>query len=72
MPRYVRLHGELRELHQYGFLCTTFLEKLCVDVTRLNNNRGTAILLAASIYDACHCFRLFQVKTFGQYCGIIT
>ena len=39
---------------------------------RLNNNRGTAILVAASIYDACHYFRLFQAKTFGPYCGIIT
>lgn len=39
---------------------------------RLNNDRGTAILVAASIYDACHYFRLFQGKAFGQYCGIIT
>lgn len=39
---------------------------------RLNNNRGTAILVAASIYDACHYFRLFQQTNFGQYCGIIT
>ncbi len=39
---------------------------------RLNNDRGTAILVAASIYDACHYFRIFQTKTFGQYCGIIT
>jgi type I restriction enzyme R subunit len=39
---------------------------------RLNNNRGTAILVAASIYDACHYFRLFQATTFGQYCGVIT
>ena len=39
---------------------------------RLNNNRGTAILVAASIYDACHYFRLFQNTTFGPYCGIIT
>jgi type I restriction enzyme, R subunit len=39
---------------------------------RLNNNRGTAILVAASIYDACHYFRLFQNTSFGQYCGIIT
>ncbi len=39
---------------------------------RLNNNRGTAILVAASIYDACHYFRLFQNTTFGQYCGIVT
>lgn len=39
---------------------------------RLNNNRGTAILVAASIYDACHYYRLFQNTTFGQYCGIVT
>ena len=39
---------------------------------RLNNDRGTAILVAASIYDACHYFRLFQNTTFGPYCGIIT
>ena len=39
---------------------------------RLNNDRGTAILVTASIYDACHYFRLFQNTTFGPYCGIIT
>ena len=39
---------------------------------RLSNNRGTAILVAASIYDACHYLRLFQSKAFGQYCGVIT
>ncbi len=39
---------------------------------RLNNDRGTAILVAASIYDACHYFRLFQNTPFDQYCGIIT
>ena len=39
---------------------------------RLNNDRGTAILVAASIYDACHYFRIFQNTSFGQYCGIIT
>jgi len=32
---------------------------------RLNNDRGTAILVAASIYDACHYFRLFQNTSFG-------
>ena len=41
-------------------------------VPRLNNHRGTAILVAASIYDACQYFRIFQNKFFGQYCGIIT
>jgi type I restriction enzyme R subunit len=39
---------------------------------RLNNDRGTAILVAASIYDACHYFRLFQNTSFGDFCGIIT
>lgn len=39
---------------------------------RLNNDRGTAILVVASIYDACHYFRLFQNTSFGQYCGIVT
>jgi type I restriction enzyme, R subunit len=39
---------------------------------RLNNERGTAILVVASIYDACHYYRLFQNTSFGRYCGIIT
>jgi len=39
---------------------------------RLNDDRGTAILVAASIYDACHYFRLFQNTSFGKYCGIVT
>ncbi|WQI22921.1 type I restriction endonuclease subunit R [Stenotrophomonas maltophilia] len=39
---------------------------------RLNNDRGTAILVAPSIYDACHYYRLFQNTSFGAYCGIVT
>ena len=39
---------------------------------RLNNGRGTAILVAASIYDACHYFRLFQNTPLGPHCGLIT
>jgi len=39
---------------------------------RLNNDRGTAILVAASIYDACHYFRLLQNTSFGPFCGVIT
>lgn len=39
---------------------------------RLNSDRGNAILVAASIYDSCHYFRLFQNTSFGTYCGIIT
>jgi type I restriction enzyme R subunit len=39
---------------------------------RLNENRGTAILVASSIYDACHYFRLFRATAFGPHCGLIT
>ena len=39
---------------------------------RLNSNQGTAILVTASIYDACHYYRLFQNTSFGSYCGIVT
>ena len=39
---------------------------------RLNNDRGTAILVTGSIYDACHYYRLFQNTPFGPHCGIIT
>lgn len=39
---------------------------------RLNNDRGTAILVAASIYDACHYYRLFQNTLFERHVGVIT
>ena len=39
---------------------------------RLNDGRGTAILVADEIYDACHYFRLFQNTDFGKHVGIIT
>ena len=39
---------------------------------RLNNDRGTAILVTGSIYDACHYYRLFQNTPFAPHCGIIT
>ncbi len=39
---------------------------------RLNNDRGTALLVVASIYDACHYYNLFKQTPFGMYCGIIT
>lgn len=39
---------------------------------RLNNDRGTALLVVAYIYDACHYFRLLQNTSFGLYCGIVT
>ncbi|MEA9490287.1 type I restriction endonuclease subunit R [Xanthomonas campestris] len=39
---------------------------------RLSEDRGTAILVAASIYDACHYFRLFQNTHFSPHVGVIT
>jgi type I restriction enzyme R subunit len=39
---------------------------------RLNNDRGTAILVTDSIYDACHYFRLFRETPFGAHCGLVT
>ena len=39
---------------------------------RLNNDRGTALLVSASIYDACHYYRLLLNTSFGPHCGIIT
>lgn len=39
---------------------------------RLNNDRGTALLVASSIYDACHYFRLFQQTSFAPFVGIVT
>jgi type I restriction enzyme R subunit len=39
---------------------------------RLNNDRGTAILVAESIYDACHYYRLLQNTSLGPFCGVIT
>ena len=39
---------------------------------RLNNDRGTALLVSASIYDACHYYRLLLTTNFGPHCGIIT
>ena len=38
----------------------------------MNDNRGTAILVAASIYDACHYYRISLNKPFSEYCGVIT
>jgi type I restriction enzyme R subunit len=39
---------------------------------RLNDDRGTALLVAASIYDACHYFRLFQGTPLDGHVGIVT
>jgi len=39
---------------------------------RLRNNKGTAILIAGSIYEACRYYELFQSTSLRNKCGIIT
>jgi type I restriction enzyme, R subunit len=39
---------------------------------RLSSERGNAILVAASIYDACKYFELFQKTPFKGRCGLVT
>lgn len=39
---------------------------------RLNNNRGNAILVASSIYEACKYFTLFQKTMFKGRCAVVT
>lgn len=39
---------------------------------RLSSERGNAILVAASIYDACKYFELFQKTSFKGRCGLVT
>jgi len=39
---------------------------------RLNDGRGTAILVASSIYEACKYFELFQKTPFKGKCAIVT
>jgi type I restriction enzyme R subunit len=63
------------ELMSAGGRKESIIADIIADFTmkpRLNNDRGTAILVAASIYDACHYYRLLQNKSFGPSCGIIT
>ncbi len=39
---------------------------------RLNNNRGTAMLVASSIYEACKYFTLFQKTPSKGKCAVVT
>jgi type I restriction enzyme R subunit len=39
---------------------------------RLSNNRGNAILVASSIYEACKYFELFQKTVFRGKCAVVT
>ncbi|MDE0450781.1 MAG: HsdR family type I site-specific deoxyribonuclease [Gammaproteobacteria bacterium] len=39
---------------------------------RLSSNRGNAILVASSIYEACQYFSLFQNTSFKDQCAVVT
>src|SRR5207245_11576200 len=39
---------------------------------RLSNERGNAILVASSIYEACKYFTLFQKTPFKGKCAVVT
>jgi type I restriction enzyme, R subunit len=42
------------------------------DKPRLNSERGTAMLVASSIFEACKYYALFQKTTFKGHCAVIT
>ncbi len=59
--------------------CRSRMERVVRDIgtdfgvkPRLNNDRGTAILVASSIYEACRYFELFQNTAFKNKCAIVT
>ena len=43
-----------------------------VDKPRLSNHRGNAVLVAASIYEACKYFELFNKTVFKGKCAVVT
>lgn len=43
-----------------------------IDKPRLSNQRGNAILVASSIYEACKYFELFQKTVFKGKCAVVT
>ncbi|MBX0328393.1 HsdR family type I site-specific deoxyribonuclease [Oscillochloris sp. ZM17-4] len=55
------------------------MERVVSDITydfkrrrRLNDGRGNAMLVAASIYDACKYYELFQKTPFRAHCAVVT
>ncbi len=70
-----RRWATLEEVMSAGERKQRIIDSVIEDFTlkpRLNNNRGNALLVTSSIYDACHYFRLFQNTPFGKYCGLVT
>lgn len=69
--RWANMHELLSAQERKQRILASIIEDFSLK-PRLNANRGTAMLVCASIRDACHYFRLFQHTTFGKYVGIIT
>ena len=66
MEQEIRRLGFL-DLSSYGVIVFDFGVK-----ARLNNQRGTAILVASSIHDACRYYELFQKTAFKGKCAVVT
>jgi type I restriction enzyme R subunit len=74
--------GELRE--QWGTMQNVLssrsrMERVVADIVfdfsvkpRLSSERGNAILVASSIYEACKYFELFQKTPFKGKCAVVT
>ncbi|WP_297669649.1 HsdR family type I site-specific deoxyribonuclease, partial [uncultured Desulfovibrio sp.] len=69
-----RRWGTLEKVHSSEDRKQRIVRDICMDFDcrpRLSNERGTAMLVANSIYEACQYFRLFQHRMPGK-CGLIT
>lgn len=69
--RWARLEELLSSKERKERIIASVIEDFALK-PRLNANRGTAMLVTASIRDACHYFRLLQHTPFGPYVGIVT
>ncbi len=66
--------GTLKEVYSSEARLSKIVSDIIFDMEiqdRLNNERGNAILVAASIYEACKYYKLFQDNGFKE-CAIIT
>ncbi len=66
--------GTLKEVYSSEARLSKIVSDIIFDMEikdRLNNDRGNAILVAASIYEACKYYKLFQDNGFTK-CAIIT
>jgi type I restriction enzyme, R subunit len=69
--RWANMHELLSAQERKQRIVASIIEDFSLK-PRLNADRGTAILVCASIRDACHYFRLFKHTMFGPFVGIVT